>query len=69
MNLDNGITFLKDDEIMVRITREDEFATSVLTLVGYDPHTKFDRLDMPETSLDEPYYSEEIIVDPSDEEE
>lgn len=69
MSLDNGVNFLKGDEIMVRITREDEFAASVLTLVGYDPHTKFDRLDMPETSLDEPYYSEEIIVDPSDEEE
>jgi hypothetical protein len=69
MNLDNGVNFLKDDEITVRITREDEFAASVLTLVGYDPHTKFDKLDNPESSLDEPYYSEEIIIDPSEGEE
>ena len=69
MNLDNGITFLKDDEITVRISREDEFGTSVLTLVGYDPHTKFDKLDVPESSLDEPYYNEEILIDPSDSEE
>jgi hypothetical protein len=40
-----------------------------LTLVGYDPHTKFDKLDVPESSLDEPYYNEEILIDPSDSEE
>ena len=65
MDIDNPVNFLEGDEITVKISRDDEFGTSVLTLVGYDPHTKFDKLDVPESSLDEPYYSEEILVDPS----
>jgi hypothetical protein len=66
MNLDNGIKFLKDDEITVRITREDEFGESKVTLIGYDPDTKFDKSDIPETSLDEPFYEEQILVNPAE---
>ena len=66
MNLDNGIKFLKDDEITVRITREDEFGESMITLIGYDPETKFDKENIPETSLDEPFYEEQILVNPAE---
>jgi hypothetical protein len=66
MNLDNEVKFLKDDEITVRITREDEFGESVVTLVGYDPETKFDKKNAPETSLDEPFYEEQILVNPAE---
>lgn len=69
MNLDSYIKFFKGDEIKVRITREDEFSESILTLVGYDPETAFDREDNPESSLDEPFYEEQILINPSEEEE
>lgn len=62
MNLDNEIKFYKDDEILVRITREDPHSYSELTLVGYDPETAFDNNFLAETSLDEPFDEEHIII-------
>ena len=66
MSLDDGINFYKDDDITVKITREDEFAESTLTLVGYDPEVKFDRYENPETTLDEPFYEEQILINPEE---
>ena len=62
MNLDGKVKFLKDDEVTVKITREDIHGESKLTLVGYDPEVVFDNDFMPETSLDEPFDVEEITV-------
>ena len=68
MNLDNDIKFIKGDEIMVRITREDEFSDSLFTLVGYDPETVFDRDYIPETPADEPYTEEDIYINTKEDE-
>jgi hypothetical protein len=63
MNLDNEIRFLKDDEITVKISREDPHSPSELVLVGYDPDVVFDNKYLAETSLDEPFDEEEIILE------
>ena len=66
MNLDNDIKFVKDDEITVRITREDDFIESELTLVGYDPNIVIDVENIPESSLDEPMSEEHILINPKE---
>ena len=58
MDLENDVRLIKDDEVTVRITRDDEFTGSELTLIGYDPNVKIDTQDVPETSLDEPEYED-----------
>lgn len=63
MNFDNDIKFLKDDEITVRISREDEYAESEVTLIGYDPETVIDIENIPESSLDESVGEEDIIIE------
>lgn len=62
MSLDNEVKFLDGDEITARISKDDDFSKSVLTLVGYDPNTTVDTKNIAETVLDEPYTEEEIIV-------
>ena len=69
MSLENDIRFLKDDEIVVKITREDEFKESELTLVGYDPDIVIDIENIPESSLDEPMSEEHILINPGEDEE
>ena len=54
----------EDDEVIVRISREDHHAESMLTLVGYDPYVVYDREDVTEASIDEPYAEEDIYVNP-----
>ena len=62
MNLDNEIKFFEDDEITVKITRDDEYAESEITLIGYDLNVVFDNEYIPETSLDEPTDEEHILI-------
>ena len=62
MNLDNDIKFLDGDKITVRISRKDDYSSSEVVLIGYDPNEVFDTKNDAETVLDEPYTEEEIIV-------
>lgn len=67
MDLDNEITILKGDRVLVRISREDIHGTSEFILVGYDPDSVIDSEFIAETSLDEPYDEEHILVEPGEE--
>ncbi len=67
MDLDNEITILKGDRVLVRISREDIHGTSEFILVGYDPDSVIDSEFIAETSLDEPFDEEHILVEPSEE--
>ena len=69
MDLDNEIKFYKDDEITVRITRDDLEKESKLTLIGYDPYVAFDDRIIPESALDEPIDEEHILINYKEEEE
>ena len=67
MDLDNEITILKGDKVLVRISREDIHGVSEFILVGYDPESVIDNEKLAETSLDEPYDEEHILVEPDNE--
>ena len=67
MDLDNEITILEGDRVLVRISREDIHGTSEFILVGYDPDSVIDSEFIAETSLDEPFGEEHILVEPSEE--
>lgn len=67
MNLDNEITILEGDRVLVRISREDIHGTSEFVLVGYDPDSVIDSEFIAETSLDEPFDEEHILVEPGEE--
>lgn len=69
MDIENEIKFIKDDEITVRISRDDNSKESELTLVGYDPNVAFDSTYIAETSLDEPIDEEHILINYEEEEE
>lgn len=62
MSLDNNIKFFEGDEITVKISRDDVFKPSVLTLVGYDPNVAFDKDDIAEVSVDEQVNEEDILI-------
>lgn len=62
MDLDSNVKFYKDDEITVRITRDDLHAESELYLIGYDPNVAFDKTNIAESSLDEPIDEEDIMI-------
>ena len=64
IDIESNYRFLKDDEITVRITREDLETESELTIVGYDPDTAVDRQDNAESSLDEKSAEEHILINP-----
>lgn len=68
LNLENEIKFYKDDEITVRITRDDLYKESKLTLIGYDPYVAFDDRIIPESALDEPKDEEHILINFKEEE-
>jgi len=68
MDLETDIKFLKGDEIMVRITRDDLHKDSEVILVGYDPEVAFDRTKLAESSLDEPIDEEDIMINYKEEE-
>jgi hypothetical protein len=69
MSLDNEIKFLKDDEITVKITRDDLHSESGVVLIGYDPETVIDLENIPESSLDEQIEEEHILINPNEDEE
>lgn len=62
MDMDNEIKFLKGDEITIKISRDDLYKDSILTLVGFDPNVVIDNNEMFETSLDEPIGEEQILI-------
>ena len=62
MDLESTINFYKGDEITVRITRDDLFKESNLTLIGYDPYVAFDSRNIAESALDEPNDEEHILI-------
>lgn len=67
MNLDNEIKFLNGDKIMVKISRDDLELASEIVLVGYDPEVKLSYKRSDETSLDEPFNEEDILINPKEE--
>lgn len=62
MDLESTINFYRGDEITVRITRDDLFKESNLTLIGYDPYVAFDSRNIAESALDEPKDEEHILI-------
>jgi len=63
MDLGNEIHLFKEDSVTVRISRDDEFKVSKLTLVGYDPNEVVDNNDVPEVSKDEKITEEDIYIE------
>lgn len=66
IELEEGYKFQKDDEIAMEISREDEYAESEVTIVGYDPETAFDKEKLPEVSIDEKPDEEHILINPKE---
>lgn len=62
INIDDNSRLYKDDEIMIKVSREDLYEGSEIDLIGYDPDEVVDTRSDAETSLDEPYVEEEIII-------
>ena len=62
VNLDNEVRFLKGDTITVKISRDDEFKESKLTLVNYDPNNAVDNEYIAESSRDEEISEENIDI-------
>ena len=62
INIDENPRLYKDDEIMIKVSREDLYEGSEIDLIGYDPNEVVDTRSDAETSLDEPYVEEEIII-------
>ena len=63
MDIDNEITILKGDKVLVKISREDLHGDSEFTIVGYDPDSVVDTKTNAETSLDEESDEEDIFVE------
>jgi hypothetical protein len=66
IDIESKYRFQKDDEITVKITREDLEAESELTIVGYDPETAVDREYIAESSLDDKPEEEHILINPKE---
>ena len=66
IELEEGYRFEKDDEITVKISRENEFSDSEVTFIGYDPETAFDKENLPEVSIDEKPDEEHILINPKE---
>lgn len=67
MDLDNEVKFYENDEITVKISKEDLYKDSELYLIGYDPNIAFDKKDNPEVSVDEKPDEEHILINYDDE--
>ena len=61
IDLENEVKFYKDDEITVKIERDDLYKASNVILIGYDPYVVYDNEYVPESSLDEKPIEEEHI--------
>jgi hypothetical protein len=66
IELEEGYKFQKDDEITVKISRDDDFSDSEFTIVGYDPDTVIDKEKLPEVSIDEKPDEEHILINPKE---
>ena len=62
IDLDEGARFYEGDSIRIKITRDDLYSSSEIDLIGYDPNIIVDTKSDAESSLDEPYVEEEIII-------
>lgn len=62
IDLDEGARFYEGDSIRIEITRDDLYSSSEIDLIGYDPNSIVDTKSDAESSLDEPYVEEEIII-------
>lgn len=62
LDFDNEIKIYDGDEISVEIERDDIMVDSVLRLIGYDPDVVIDKNYNPESSLDDIFDEEEIII-------
>lgn len=63
MDLDNEIKFFEGDKIDVKISRDNDFKSSKLTLVAYDPNESIDNEHIAESPLDDEIGEEDIYVD------
>ena len=62
VNLDNDVKFLDGDTINIKISRDDEFKDSRLTLVCSDPNAAVDNNFIAESSRDEEVREEDIHI-------
>ena len=69
MDLESEIKFLKGDNITVKITRDDLYKDSILTLIGFDPNAAIDNNYISEASIDEPISEEQILINFKENEE
>lgn len=64
---EDAVNIYEGDEITVKMTREDDYDISTVILVGYDPNDAYDRLENPESALDEKPNETDIFVGGEDE--
>jgi hypothetical protein len=62
MDLNNEIKFYENDEITVKVSRDNDEKKSELYLIGYDPNVAIDREYIAESSLDEKSDEENIMI-------
>lgn len=60
IDVDNIEQIYSGDTITIRISKDDDFSSSEMTIIGYDPNIILNKLDNPESELDT-YVSEEHI--------
>lgn len=65
-DLDFDVSFLKEDEIKINITRDDLYSDSKIIIKGYDPNIIVDITENKESELDTTPVNEKIIVDGND---
>jgi hypothetical protein len=65
-DLDFDVSFLKEDEIKINITRDDLYSDSKIIIKGYDPNIIVDITENKESELDATPVNEKIIVDGND---
>ena len=56
------LTYIDGDKVEVKVSRDDEYLPTSLTLVGYDPNIVFDKRTDPESELDVVPDEEDIII-------
>jgi len=66
IDFDDEVNIVPGDEILINISRKDEYKDAKLTIVGYDPDTAIDKEYNPESSLDDVVGEEDIYVKKKD---
>jgi hypothetical protein len=69
MDFESNVRFYPEDEIMVKISRDNVEEKSELFLIGYDPNIAVDRENIAESSLDEQSDEEDIMINYEEETE